>query len=116
MAPVLLEHTIREALGEDAYQHAHQEGRQLSLDEAVTWIGGARGARARPARGWESLTPTELRVAGLVAEGLTNPEIGERMFISRGTVKVHLSHIFAKLGIGTRSELAVEATHRGLNS
>ena len=38
------------------------------------------------------------------------------MFISRSTVKVHLSHIFAKLGIGTRSELAVEATRRGLNS
>ena len=53
---------------------------------------------------------------GLVAEGSPIPEIGERMFISRGTVKVHLSHIFAKLGIGTRSELAVEATHRGLNS
>jgi DNA-binding CsgD family transcriptional regulator len=76
----------------------------------------AREERARPARGWESLTPTELRVAGLVAEGLTNPEIGERMFISRGTVKVHLSHIFAKLGIGTRSELAAEATRRDLAS
>jgi DNA-binding NarL/FixJ family response regulator len=38
----------------------------------------------------------------LVAEGLTNPQIGERMFISRGTVKAHLSHIFAKLNTGTR--------------
>jgi DNA-binding CsgD family transcriptional regulator len=44
------------------------------------------------------MTATELRVAALVAQGLTNPEIGERMFISRGTVKVHLCHIFAKLG------------------
>ena len=48
----------------------------------------------------------------LVAAGLTNPQIGERMFISRGTVKVHLSHIFAKLGIATRSELAAEVTRR----
>jgi DNA-binding NarL/FixJ family response regulator len=48
----------------------------------------------------------------LVAEGLTNPQIGERMFISRGTVKVHLSHIFAKLGTSTRAELAAEATRR----
>jgi DNA-binding CsgD family transcriptional regulator len=111
-----LEHKLRESLGEDAYQHAHHEGRQLSLNDAVTWIRGARGERARPARGWESLTPTELRVVGLVAEGLTNPEVGERMFISRGTVKVHLSHIFAKLGIGTRSELAAEAIRRDLAS
>ena len=50
----------------------------------------------------------------LAAEGLTNPEIGARMFISRGTVKVHLSHIFAKLGVSTRSELASQATRRGL--
>lgn len=60
----------------------------------------------------ESLTPTELRVVELVAEGLTNPQIGERMFISRGTVKVHLSHIFAKLGTSTRAELAAEAARR----
>jgi DNA-binding NarL/FixJ family response regulator len=48
-----------------------------------------------------------------VVEGLTNPQIGERMFISRGTVKVHLSHTFAKLGTSTRAELAAEATGRG---
>ncbi len=47
-----------------------------------------------------------------MAHGLTNPQIGERMFISRGTVKVHLSHIFAKLGTSTRSELAAEAARR----
>jgi len=64
----------------------------------------------------ESLTPTEVRVVELVAEGLTNPQIGERMFISRGTVKVHLSHIFAKLSIATRAELAAEATRRALVS
>ena len=48
-----LEHTIRESLGEDGYQHAHQEGRELPLDEAVTWIRGAReeSARARRAAG-----------------------------------------------------------------
>ena len=48
-----------------------------------------------------------------MTEGLTNPQIGERMFISRGTVKVHLSHIYAKLGVSTRSELAAGATRRG---
>ena len=50
----------------------------------------------------------------LAAEGLTNPEIGERLFIGRGTVKTHLSHVFTKLGINNRAELAAEATRRSL--
>ena len=107
-----LEQTVRQELGDDAYELTYGEGLELSTQDAVTWIRRARGERKRPARGWESLTPTELRVVQLVCEGLTNPQIGERMFISRGTVKVHLSHIFAKLGIGTRAELAAEATRR----
>jgi DNA-binding NarL/FixJ family response regulator len=74
------------------------------------------GERKRPPRGWESLTPTELQVVKLVAEGLTNPQIGERMFISRGTVKAHLSHVFAKLAISSRAELAAEATRRGVEA
>lgn len=50
------------------------------------------------------------------AGGLTNPQIGERMFVARGTVKAHLSHIFDKLEISSRSELAAEATKRGLDA
>jgi DNA-binding CsgD family transcriptional regulator len=107
-----LEATLRARLGDHAYERAYGEGRDLPLDEAVIWIRGARGARKRPARGWESLTPTELRVVALVAEGLTNPAIGERMFISRGTVKAHLGHIFAKVDVASRAELAAEATRR----
>jgi DNA-binding NarL/FixJ family response regulator len=49
-----------------------------------------------------------------VTGGLTNPEIGGRMFISPATVKVHLSHIFTKLSVGSRAELAAEATRQGL--
>jgi predicted ATPase/class 3 adenylate cyclase/DNA-binding CsgD family transcriptional regulator len=109
-----LEEDLRTALGEAAFEAALSSGAELSFDQAVAWIRRARGERKRPGRGWESLTPTEIRVVELAAEGLTNPQIGERMFISRGTVKVHLSHIFAKLGIATRSELAAEATRRAL--
>jgi predicted ATPase/class 3 adenylate cyclase/DNA-binding CsgD family transcriptional regulator len=111
-----LEHTLRDVIGDAGFDDAHQEGAALSLAEAVTWMRHARGERKRPARGWESLTPTEMRVVDLVAEGLTNPQIGERMFISRGTVKVHLSHIFAKLNIASRSELAAETTRRELRA
>jgi DNA-binding CsgD family transcriptional regulator len=103
---------LREALGEEAFERAHREGGDLPFAEAVAWIRRARGPRQRPERGWDSLTPTELGVVALVVEGLTNPQIGERMFISRGTVKAHLSHIFAKLGITSRAELAAEAARR----
>ncbi len=109
-----LEQALREQLGDAGFGDAYEQGTALSLDEAVTWMRHARGERKRPARGWESLTPTELRVVDLVAEGFTNPQIGQRMFISRGTVKVHLSHIFAKLNMASRAELAAEVTRRQL--
>ncbi len=73
---------------------------------------GIRGARNRPEYGWDSLTTTELTVAGLVASGLSNPQIGERLFISRRTVQTHLAHVFAKLGISSRAQLAAEVAHR----
>ena len=75
---------------------------------------GRRGTRGRPQTGWASLTPAEHAVAGLVAEGLTNPQIGERLYISRRTVQTHLAHMFAKLDIATRAQLAADVTrHRG---
>jgi len=51
-----------------------------------------------------------------VTAGLTNPQIAERMFIARATVKAHLSHIFDKLQIASRSELAADATRRDLDA
>jgi predicted ATPase/class 3 adenylate cyclase/DNA-binding CsgD family transcriptional regulator len=104
----------RDALGEHAFDAAWAEGQALHVDEAVAYVSRARGERKRPSSGWASLTPTELEVVKLVATGLTNPEVGERLFIGRGTVKTHLTHVFAKLGIATRSELAAEATRRAL--
>lgn len=75
---------------------------------------GKRGARTRPSIGWESLTDTERLVADLVGEGLTNPQIGTRLFISRRTVQTHVSHIFAKLDLTSRAQLAaLVAGHRG---
>jgi DNA-binding CsgD family transcriptional regulator len=75
---------------------------------------GVPGARRRPDRGWQALTDTELKVVRLVAERLTNPEIAQRMFISRRTVQTHVSHALAKLGVATRRELAAEAArHAG---
>ena len=56
--------------------------------------------------GWAALTTSELAVARLVAEGLTNREVAERLFVSPHTVNSHLRHVFAKLGINSRVELA----------
>jgi DNA-binding CsgD family transcriptional regulator len=103
-----------DALAEQLGDYALTQGEALSLDEAVAYMRRARGTRKRPSVGWESLTPTEIEIVRHAAAGLTNPEIGERMFISRGTVKVHLSHIYAKLGLRNRSEVAAEATRRHL--
>jgi DNA-binding CsgD family transcriptional regulator len=67
---------------------------------------GATGRRNRPSSGWDSLTPTELQVAGLVGKGLTSPQIAARMYLSPRTVQTHVSHSLHKLGIGSRVELA----------
>jgi DNA-binding CsgD family transcriptional regulator len=55
----------------------------------------------------------ELRIVEHVAEGRSNPDIGARMFLSPRTVQFHLSAVFAKLGVGSRVELAVEAHRQG---
>lgn len=73
---------------------------------------GQRGARKRPQFGWASLTPTERTVSDLVAEGLSNPQIGERLFVSRRTVQTHLAHVFAKLQMSSRTELAAAVTRQ----
>ncbi len=67
---------------------------------------GVRGPRRRPDTGWDSLTPSELAVTRLVAEGLTNREVGRRLHISPHTVNTHLRHVFPKLSVSTRAELA----------
>jgi DNA-binding CsgD family transcriptional regulator len=60
----------------------------------------------RPRLGWLSLTPAERDVVGLVAEGLSNRQIADRLFLSRYTVETHLKHVFAKLTVESRAELA----------
>lgn len=60
----------------------------------------------RPASGWGSLTETERRIADLVAEGLSNRQVAARMFLSTHTVAFHLRHVFWKLGLTSRVQLA----------
>ena len=97
------------SLGRDAFDTAWTEGARLSLTDATAYASRARGARSRPRSGRDSLTPTEQEVVRLVVDGLTNPAIAAKLFMSRSTVKAHLTRIYAKLGVANRTELATRA-------
>ena len=71
---------------------------------------GPRVKHRRATHGWDSLTPTEATIAGLVVEGLSNPQIAARLFLSPRTVATHVSHILTKLGVHSRIDIAREAT------
>ncbi len=91
------------------------EGQAMNLPDAVALAQRMRGERLRSTTGWGSLTPTELQVVELVATGLTNPQVADRLFMSRATVKTHLVHVYDKLGIATRAELASQAARRSVD-
>ena len=73
---------------------------------------GEQPPYGRAKEGWESLTRTEVQVAGLVVGGLSNPQIADRLRLSRHTVQAHVTHILAKLRLSSRVELAREAARR----
>jgi pimeloyl-ACP methyl ester carboxylesterase/DNA-binding CsgD family transcriptional regulator len=82
-------------------------------DVVVPGTAPAKRPRASPSRtrpvGWPSLTEAEWRVVALAAQGHTNAEIADRLYLSRYTVETHLKHVFAKLGLRSRAELAAVA-------
>ena len=79
-----------------------------TLEARVRTELAATGARPRKAvlSGVASLTPSELRVAQMAADGMTNPEIAQSLVVSRKTVETHLRHVFQKLDIDRRTALA----------
>ncbi|HEX8067891.1 MAG TPA: LuxR C-terminal-related transcriptional regulator [Thermoleophilaceae bacterium] len=107
-----LERDLRAALGDGPFEAARGGGARLPLGEAVEWASGSDGWRRRAPSGWDGLTPTEVEVARRVAAGLTNAEVAAALFVSPATVKTHLRHAYAKLGIRNRTELAAEAARR----
>ncbi|MHA3020721.1 helix-turn-helix transcriptional regulator [Mycobacterium sp. BMJ-28] len=100
---------LRNALGETDFESAWADGAELSTDEAIAYAQRGRGERKRPTNGWASLTPTERDVVRLVSEGLTNKDIATRLFISPRTVQTHLTHVYTKLELTSRVQLAQEA-------
>lgn len=73
--------------------------RRHQLDDAVAYVRRWQGPLDRPTTGWASLIPGALTVVRLAAEGRRNREIDASLFMSRGTVKTHLSHAYTKLGV-----------------
>jgi DNA-binding CsgD family transcriptional regulator len=105
---------IAGALTPEGFEAAAAQGAAMSAAEAVSYALKGRGAQRRPKVGWESLTRAEQGVAALVAEGLTNSQIAERIFVTKSTVEGHLSHIFSKLGLESRAQLVRESVRRAM--
>jgi non-specific serine/threonine protein kinase len=98
---------VRAELGEARWHTAHDEGGRLSLAEAAAYaLEERRGPRRPAADPWHPLTKREQEVARLIAEGLSNREIAERLVIAKRTVDSHVEHILAKLAATSRLQIA----------
>ena len=93
-------HRMLEEMGMEAFAERARRELRATGETAPRTVPAARAAGASAA-----LTPQETQVARLAREGVSNPEIGARLFISPRTAQYHLSHVFAKLGITSRSQL-----------
>ncbi|QFY09833.1 AAA family ATPase [Nonomuraea phyllanthi] len=108
------EATLRTRMGEARFATAFDRGAGLDLDEAVAYAleepaqppdaGGAEAARRRTETA--ELTPRELEVARLVAQGVRNKEIAARLVIAPRTAEGHVEHILTKLGFTSRTQIA----------
>jgi DNA-binding CsgD family transcriptional regulator len=88
------------------------------LQAAFRAHGIRRGPHVKHRRadsGWDSLTPTEVKIAAFVEEGLSNPEIAAKLLLSRRTVATHVSHILKKLNVQSRIDIARESALRTLS-
>jgi non-specific serine/threonine protein kinase len=110
---------IQQQLNPEAFAREQAVGRGFGLDRAVEYaLARADAPDASPGVSPESASPAlterEREVAVLVARGLTNKQIAEALLITPRTIATHLEHIFAKLGVQARAEVAVWITRRSL--
>jgi DNA-binding CsgD family transcriptional regulator len=101
----------------EAWEHAGAPRDETRVRAQLRELGVHRrariaGAKVRPVTGWDSLTVAENRVARLAAQGRTNRQIAEQLYLSPYTVATHLKHIFTKLDVTSRVELARRAAEK----
>lgn len=101
------------ALGEEKAKAAFEEGRTMTLEEAIAYAldEAAEGKPSHPSGG---LSARELEVLRLAAEGMTDPRIAEKLYLSRRTVGHHLSAIYRKLGVQGRAAAVHKANELDL--
>ncbi len=107
---------LKIALGDEDYQHAWEQGSKRDLRQTIEELleyfdddaeTESHELRSQPLS--EPLTECELEVLKLIADGLTNPQIAEKLYLSTGTVKVHTRNIYGKLDVSNRTEAATKA-------
>jgi DNA-binding NarL/FixJ family response regulator len=107
-SPAVAEAEARAALA--AFEDL-EAGRAADAVAALLRELGVKAARRGP-RGIGALTKREREILELLGKGLSNPEIAERLFLSRKTVEHHVAHVLGKLGLKNRAEAAAEAARR----
>jgi len=101
---------LRASLGEEDFKKYHMAGKQLSVDDVLAIPHPAKQTEIFP----DSLTSRELEVLHLLTEEMSNPQIAERLVVSRRTVDAHLRSIYAKLGVKSRDAALRVGRERGL--
>jgi DNA-binding NarL/FixJ family response regulator len=108
---------VRARLRADDAAAAWQAGRGLTLEQIVAEVlvfeGPAR-AGSSERDGLAQLSPREREVATLVAQGLSNRDIAQRLVVSERTAENHVQHVLNRLGLHSRAQVAVWAVHNGL--
>jgi DNA-binding NarL/FixJ family response regulator len=108
-----LQRAVRAVAGGDAWLDPSVTGRVLTIYRDAPGARAAAGADSG-ASALASLTAREREVLELIATGLTNDELAERLVLGAGTVKTHVNHIFLKLGVRNRAEAVIFAFDHGL--
>jgi ATP/maltotriose-dependent transcriptional regulator MalT len=122
---VRAEHCLAELESElppDVFTQAQQRGAAMDLESVATaqlselsrWLRAHKKTRQKDQPLAEPLSERELEVLGFMAEGMSNREIAERLFITAGTVKVHASNIYGKLDVSNRTQAVTRVRELGL--
>jgi non-specific serine/threonine protein kinase len=112
-----LDAALSSALSPDVRRAASREGQRLEVDASIEYaLAGLQATPVAQNQPLDALTPREREVARLVAQGLSNRQVAERLVLTEKTAANHLGRVFEKLGVHSRGQLAARARELGLGS